>query len=403
MDEAGVADVYPLRWSILLIITLVQMALNILQFQIAGLAGRLIPALHLQPSQFAMILTAPMLTAALFGIPAGALADRFGVKSAVAIGLIIATISSFGRISAGSFGVLFAWMFALGFGTAAINANAAKILGAWFPRQQMGTAMGAYVAGATAGIAIAQATSALFPTIGSAFMTSAVIMVIALMLWLLFVKSKPAGIPDLPRHPVKEYLGVAAKNKYIWFGAVAMLFYMGSMVAQTGNLPNAFAQAKGIGPVLAGLTASSLSLAFIVGTVIGPLLAQKLGLLRPLLTPTAVLAAIASYLAWIVPFGALTWMLLILTGFLLGTVVPLVMSLPMLLPELGPVYAGSAGGIISMFQMGGAFVVPSYVIVLLAGSNVNQVFLCVSVGYLLFGVFLLFIPELGAKASHRAL
>jgi NNP family nitrate/nitrite transporter-like MFS transporter len=294
-------------------------------------------------------------------------------------------------------------MLSFGFGTAAINANAAKILGAWFPRQQMGTAMGAYVAGATAGIAIAQATSALFPTIGSAFMTSAVIMVIALMLWLLFVKSKPAGIPDLPGHPVKEYLGVAAKNKYIWFGAVAMLFYMGSMVAQTGNLPNAFAQAKGIGPVLAGLTASSLSLAFIVGTVVGPLLAQKLGLLRPLLTPTAVLAAIASYLAWIVPFGALTWTLLILAGFLLGTVVPLVMSLPMLLPELGPAYAGSAGGIISMFQMGGAFVLPSYVIVLLAGSNVNQVFLCVSVGYLLFGVFLLFIPELGAKASHRAL
>jgi NNP family nitrate/nitrite transporter-like MFS transporter len=195
-----------------------------------------------------------------------------------------------------------------------------------------------------------------------------------------------------------EYLGVAAKSKYIWFGAIAMLFFMGSWVAQTGNLPNAFVQSKGIGPVLAGLTASSLSLAFIVGTVIGPLLAQKLGLIRPLLAPTAILAAIGSYLAWISPFGALTWMLLILTGFFLGTAVPLVMSLPMLLPELGPVYAGSAGGIMSMFQMGGAFVVPSYVIMLLAGSNVNQVFLYISAGYLLFGAVLLLIPELGLKA-----
>ena len=398
MDKNGTASVYSFRWSILSVITLVMIALNILQFQIAGLAGRLIPALHLQPSQFAMVLTAPMLTAALFGIPAGALADRFGVKSAVGIGLVIATISSFGRIGAGSFGVLFAWMFTLGFGTAAINANAAKILGAWFPRQQMGMAMGVYIAGANAGIAVAQATSALFPTIGKAFMASAVLMLIALVLWLLFIKSKPAGIPDVPRHPVMEYLGVAARSRYIWLGAAAMLFFMGSWVAQTGNLPNALAQSKGISPVLAGLTASSLSLALIVGTIVGPLLAQKLGLIRPLLAPTAILGAIGSYLAWIVPFGALTWTLLILAGFFLGAAVPLIMSLPMLLPELGPVYAGSAGGIISMFQMVGAFVVPSYVIMLLAGSNVNQVFLYISVGYLLFGAVLLFIPELGLKA-----
>lgn len=398
MAEAGTTDTNPFRWSILLIIAVVQIALNILQFQIAGLAGRLIPALHLQPGQFAMVLTAPMLTAALFGIPAGALADRFGVKSTVGIGLIIATISSFGRIGAGGFGVLFAWMFALGFGTAAINANAAKILGAWFPRQQMGMAMGVYLAGANGGIAVAQATSALFPTIGSAFLASAFLMLIALALWLLFVKSKPAGLPDTPWHPVTEYLGVAAKSRYIWFGAVAILLFMGSWVAQTGNLPNALAQSKGISPVLAGMTASSLSLAIIAGTIIGPLLAQKLGLIRPLLTPTAILAAICSYLAWIVPFGALTWMLLILTGVCLGAATPLLMSLPMLLPELGPVYAGSAGGILSTFQMAGAFILPSYVLILLAGSNANQMFLDISIGYLLFGAVMLFIPELGLKA-----
>jgi NNP family nitrate/nitrite transporter-like MFS transporter len=258
--------------------------------------------------------------------------------------------------------------------------------------------MGVYIAGANAGIALAQATSALFPTIGEAFMASAALMLIALALWLLFIKSKPAGTPDVPSHPVTEYLGVAARSRYIWLGAVAMLFFMGSWVAQTGNLPNALAQSKGVSPVLAGLTASSLSLALIAGTIIGPMLAQKLGLIKPLLTPTAVLSAIGAYLAWIAPFGASTWTLLILTGFLLGMSPPLIMSLPMLLPELGPVYAGSAGGIISMFQMGGAFVIPSYVIMLLAGSNMDQVFLYISIGYLLFGTVMLFIPELGLKA-----
>jgi NNP family nitrate/nitrite transporter-like MFS transporter len=178
-----------------------------------------------------------------------------------------------------------------------------------------------------------------------------------------------------------------------------MLFFMGSWVTQTGTLPNALAQSKGISPVLAGLTASSLSLALIAGTLIGPMLAQRLGLLRPLLTPAAILAAAGSYLAWTVPFGAPTWVLLILTGFLLGSVVPLVMSLPMLV-DLGPTYAGSAGGIISTFQMAGAFLIPSYVIMPLAGANANQVFLYLSAGYLLLGVVLLLIPELGLKARQ---
>ena len=38
-----------------------------------------------------------------------------------------------------------------------------------------------------------------------------------------------------------------------------------------------------------------------------------------------------------------------------------------------------------------------------AGSNVNQVFLYISVGYLLFGVVLLLIPELGLKARPKVL
>ncbi len=399
MNDAETERTYPLRWAILLIVAVTQVILNILQFQVAGLADRLIPAMHLQPGQFAMVLTAPMLTAALFGIPAGALADRFGAKATIAAGLIVTTISSFGRITAGSFGVLFAWMFALGFGTAFINANASKILGAWFPRRQMGTAMGVYIAAANAGIAIALATSALFPSVRNAFISSAIVMLCALVLWLFLIQSSPAGTPPAPIQPVTEYLGVAVKNRYIWFGAVAILLFMGSWVAQTGNLPNALAQSKGVSPVIAGLTASSLSLAFIIGSVIGPILAEKLGLIKPLLTPTAILAAIASYLAWLVPFGASTWMLLMITGVLLGASVPLIMSLPMLLPGIGPVYAGSAGGILSMFQMGGAFLIPSYVIILLAGSNVDLAFLYISIGYLLFGAALLSIPELGRMGA----
>jgi len=390
---------YSYRWTILLIIFLVNTIFNFSIFQIGGLASRIIPAFHLQVSQLAMVLSVSFLTNAILGIPAGILADRFGVRNVVAAGLILTVISSFGRLTASSFGILFVWMFILGVGPAFLNANAAKILGDWFPPQQMGMAMGIYIAGANAGITLALATSAFFSSLKVAFMTSAVLTLLALFLWLLFIKSKSAGKPDLLIQPFGEYLGVALKSKHTWVGAVAMFFYMGTYVTQSGFLTNSLTEGKGVSQVMAGLVASSLTISFILGTIIGPIISDKVGLMKPFLAPTAIIAALCSYLAWLVPFGPLTWILLLITGIMLGTSVPLIMSLPMLLPEIGPVYAGSAGGVISTLQMAGAFVISSYIILPLAGKNMDHVFMYIGLGYLVFGLSLLLLPELGRKAK----
>lgn len=391
--------IYSYRWVVLLVIFLTHITINFSVFQIGGLANQLIPTLGIEASQLAMLISVPMLTAGIFGVPAGALADRFGVKSVVAVALILSTIGSFGRISADSFGVLFAWMFVIGFSLAFLNANAAKILGAWFPSKQMGMAMGIYIAGAGTGITMALATSALFPTIQSAFMTSAIMNICTAALWIILVKSQPEGVANPPLQPFTEYLGVAAKSKNVWFGALAMFFMMGTMVTHTGFLSNALTEAKGVEPVLAGLVASSLTLAGITGMVFGPIISNKVGLIKPFLAPAACLGAIMAYLSWVVPFGPFTWIFLMLTGFLINVPVPLIMSLPMMLPEIGPIYAGSAGGIISTFQMTGAFIISSYVILPLAGPNIDHVFLYVSIGYFIFGLITLLLPELGVKAK----
>lgn len=397
MNQTGEQKESAYGWVILFIVFLGQVLLNVLIFQIGGLAGQLIPALHLQSSQLAMVLSVPMLASAILGIPAGALADRFGVKNVVTFGLIISSMSSFARIGANSFIMLFAWMFLLGFGVAFINSNAAKLLGAWFPVQRMGFAMGIYVAGAGVGITIALMTSPLFPSVHAAFLASAIAITCLTLLWLLLIKNKPAGAPDQPVHTMTECLGVAAKSKNVWIGAIAMFFMMGTYVTHSGFLSNALVQAKGIKPVQAGLVASALTLAFIGGGLIGPVISHKAGLIKPFLAPTAILCAISSYLAWNVAFGPLTFVFLIIAGLLLGTSVPIIMGLPMSLPEIGPVYAGSAGGILSTFQMAGAFVISSYIIIPLAGPNIDKVFLYVSVGYLIYGIVTLFLPELGSK------
>ncbi len=70
----------------------------------------------------------------------------------------------------------------------------------------------------------------------------------------------------------------------------------------------------------------------------------------------------------------------------------------MLLPEIGPIYAGSAGGIITTLQVIGAVVVPTFIVTPLAGSNVTVLFGLAAVCLALIIVPMLFLPELGTRA-----
>ena len=70
----------------------------------------------------------------------------------------------------------------------------------------------------------------------------------------------------------------------------------------------------------------------------------------------------------------------------------------MLLPEIGPVYAGSAGGIITTLQVIGAVVVPTFIVTPLAGSNAKVLFGMAALCLALIIVPVLFLPELGTRA-----
>jgi NNP family nitrate/nitrite transporter-like MFS transporter len=77
------------------------------------------------------------------------------------------------------------------------------------------------------------------------------------------------------------------------------------------------------------------------------------------------------------------------------------MSLPILLPKIGPAFAGSAGVVIGSFQMAGAFVISSYVIIPLAGASLGRVFLYIGLGYLAFALAAVLLPELGRRAPAK--
>ncbi|CEP67913.1 Major facilitator superfamily [Moorella glycerini] len=388
----------PYRWVILILMWLAILIGAGAQFQVAALAYRIIPEFKLASGQFAMLLTAPMLSAVFFSLVSGALADRFGVKKVVSVGFAFSVVGVYFRYAARSFGEFFILMFLAGISSAFLNANAAKLLGAWFPREQMGTAMGIYLTAAGVGMSIALATSALFPTTKLAFVTAGLIMLVVWILWMVLVKNRPEGAPELPVMPVTQYIGVAAKSKNVWMVGLAMMFLMGAAMTFSGFLPNALHEVRGVNPVAAGFITSFVTLGTIIGSIVGPAISDRIGKIKPLLIPAALLAPIALYTSWILSQIGSMVILLATNGILAGATLPLLMSFPMRLPEIGPIYAGSAGGIIATLQLIGAVFIPSFLIAPLAGQNYSMLFALSSLCGLIGGIVTLFLPEAGAKA-----
>src|SRR5580700_208543 len=105
----------PYRWVILAIMSSLFFMANYAEFQLAGVAGDLSRSLHLSRVEFGMCLFAPFLVNFIFGIPVGAVADRFGTRVAGSALLCVGTLGLVGRAYASTdFESLFVWMLVFG-------------------------------------------------------------------------------------------------------------------------------------------------------------------------------------------------------------------------------------------------------------------------------------------------
>jgi NNP family nitrate/nitrite transporter-like MFS transporter len=320
------------------------------------------------------------------------------VKKVVTVGLILAVIGCTFRYAATSFWPFFILTVLAGLASGLLISNISKLFGAWFPQEQMGMIMGAFMTSPMFATFAGTATTALFPSEAAAFIFSGALCLVILVLWLILFKNKPEGAPDLPALPVIQYLGKAARSPSIWLTGVGMFFVMGSGMVFTSFLPNVLNDLRGIDPVQAGFYGSVVTLGGIFGSFLGPVICSRMGFMKPYLILVGVLGAAAIFWSWQLPIGAAIVIALIVAGFLQSAILPLFLSMPMLLPEIGPRYAGSAGGIISTLQVIGAVVLPTFVITPLAGSSANILFGLAAICLALISIPVLFLPELGSRA-----
>ncbi|MDR1677624.1 MAG: MFS transporter [Deltaproteobacteria bacterium] len=385
------------RYIIVAVVALAAFVINFIHFQVAGLAPMIMQVAKAAPEQFGLLMGMPLLAACVLGIPSGALGDRYGVKPVVAIALVVSLIGVIGRYaSEPTVSNYVLWMFLVGVSNAALNANFIKVLGMWLPPTQIGLGVGCYLAGIGLGQSGAVAVGSRFASLTSAFMVSIWVTVAALIIWFIIIRTpQAAGGPPMKPKPLLESLKYVMAKPAIWVGALCALFMLGSYVTLNSFWVNSLITVKGVSPETAGMTGSVVAFSLMIGSLVSAVIVKITGRSRVFLLVSGLISAICTYLSWNLEYSGMTVVYLFGVGFFSGAYLSFVLSLPMLLDYVGPVYAGSAGGVISTLQSGGGFALP-FLVPMMAKGEPTGIFNLVAVGFGLMAIIALLLPELVA-------
>ena len=370
---------------------------NYAQYQVSPMGTQIIAQYGLELSQLSSLFTAPMIPAIFFSLIGGLLIDQFGFKGVIGVGMALTAAGCVWRLFCGSYLPLFLATLLTGFSACFINAGGGKIIGSLFGASAVPAKMGILMAASTAGMTIANLTTAYFPTIDAAFTVSAVFAVVCAVLWFLFVRAPKqqetaAEVPEAGPG-MGECLKVAMKSGSVWIVAFALFFIMAANVVIGSFLPTALST-RGVSETTAGTIAAVYTAGNFLGCVVAPAALKVLKSQKKVLLLFAILAAAGVAFAWQIPSIALLAIAMLLTGTFLGGLIPVLMGLPVQFAAIGPVYAGTAGGVIGTVQLLGAVLVPSYVLAPIAGDSFVVLYLLGGACVLIAGVLSQFVRDI---------
>jgi MFS family permease len=139
------------RWVVLLIATLVQVGVSILQQAPAALGPILTEDLGLSRAQVGLLSSAIWGGMLIAMLPVGLLIDRRGERGAILAGVTIMALLALWAAQVSAFGWLLVLFLLASLGASSSAPGGSKAIAAWFPRSQRGGAMGVRQTGVTMG------------------------------------------------------------------------------------------------------------------------------------------------------------------------------------------------------------------------------------------------------------
>jgi ACS family hexuronate transporter-like MFS transporter len=317
--EASGSNSY--RRMILLLATLVQVGVSILQQAPAALGPILTRDLDLSRAQIGLLSSAIWGGMLLAMLPVGLLIDRHGERKLIVAGVTAMALLVLWATRFGAFVWLLIFFLLASLGAASSAPGGSKAIAAWFPRSRRGGAMGIRQTGVTIG---GLAAAFLLPPVAvrfgwaTALGSGAGVALMAVLLFALFYRELPAGgdedaDPDPPRVPVGTLIrgpGFLATTGYAFV-------LMGVQGSSASYLALSLHEEVHLSVVAAGAFLAVFQLGGIAGRIGWGVVSDKIGRRGPVMLLVG-LVAVGSCLAMAFVGEGTVIPLVVILAFLLG-------------------------------------------------------------------------------------
>lgn len=305
------------RWSILAVGTFAQAATSCFLYGVP----LLVPALQSEGASLfdaSLLVSAPIVGLLLTLILWGALADRYGERIVIVIGVgACSVLLVAASVTPGLIGLGLVFVLAGAFG-ASVNAASGRVVMGWFPKHERGLAMGTRQTAQPLGVALAAlGLPPLAHHVGvhHAMLFPAALCALAALLVLLVVVDPP--------RPIRGADHVAAPSPYRGSRHLVRVHLSSALLVVPQFAVATFTLVYLVGernwdPVVAGRLIFAFQVAGAIGRVVSGVWSDRVG---SRLRPMRQLAVASASLMGLIALGAATHLWFVVLGFALGAVI----------------------------------------------------------------------------------
>jgi NNP family nitrate/nitrite transporter-like MFS transporter len=353
------------------------------QYQLSAVPTMVADKFNVGDIQYSSILTAAFVPAIFLSIVLGLLVDKFGLSPMLLICFTISAVGFVLRVFATDYITLFIAMMLTGVGYTILNGNLSKIVASLYPMEKVSKIVGIMMAGSTGAMAVAYATTAYFPNLTVAFWVTAIYNVVLVVAWAILVREKyfhmqeeDNGADSQPKEesvPIMESIKVCLKSVNVWIMGIALMTMLGGATVISNFQVKYLVNVREFDEALAGTFGTVLMIGSILGSMLIPIVMDKFKKPAVFLGIIGLIAAVCTFGMVMLPTAGI-YVASFVNGFTRSGIIAVLLSYPVRFSDIGPKFAGTAGGVASTLEFIGAVVLPTYVVIPVTGGNITAYF-----------------------------
>lgn len=346
-DEGALGPAARSKWVILAALLLVQFGMGLSFLAVAPLFPLIIEDYGISRASASLLVGSTSLGVALVLVPASVLPARIGTRWAVAVGGVLMSSMLLAPLAT-VFPVLLVARLLFALGAAVLLSALPAVLVRWFEPRQLALVNGLGIVAQTLGVAtsmsVAASLAAGFGWQGALGLFGAVVCS-ATLLWLLVSAGTAPDGGGASALSLGDILEVGRDRITVLLG-LGFAGALGANITFASWLPTFYQEQFGFSLERAGAVAAVLTIFGMIGSLLGSVLPMRLPRRRPFLIAAGIALPIAAFGCYTTTSPLVLFPSLALFGISTSVFIPVMLTIPMESPRIGPSRAGVAVAVI---------------------------------------------------------